>query len=70
MQASRFFVRENSKSSGRKNAPGRIRTCDPCFRKAMLYPTELRALQPERLPRNRAVATMPDPGTNNQFLFA
>jgi hypothetical protein len=25
-------------------APGRIRTCDPRFRKPVLYPTELRAL--------------------------
>lgn len=25
------------------NAPGKIRTCDPRFRKPMLYPTELRA---------------------------
>src|SRR5690349_14154840 len=26
-----------------KNAPGRSRTCDPRFRKPMLYPAELRA---------------------------
>ena len=25
------------------NAPGRTRTCDPRFRKAVLYPAELRA---------------------------
>jgi hypothetical protein len=25
-------------------APDRIRTCDPCLRRAVLYPAELRAL--------------------------
>ena len=29
--------------NGRFGVPGRIRTCDPKFRKLVFYPTELRA---------------------------
>jgi hypothetical protein len=30
--------------SGENGAPDKIRTCDPCLRRAVLYPAELRAL--------------------------
>ncbi len=36
---------DNDKDKAVLNAPGGIRTCDLRFRKPMLYPTELRALQ-------------------------
>ena len=35
---------------GRCGTPDRIRTCDLRFRKAMLYPAELRAHRAERVP--------------------
>jgi integrase len=36
-------ARELAKSGLKTSAPGKTRTCDPRFRKPMLYPTELRA---------------------------
>ena len=46
---------------GLATAPGGIRTCDPRFRKPVLYPTELRALAGIVLPqaegRKRSVAS-------------
>ena len=44
-------------------APDRIRTCDPCLRRAVLYPTELRALGLEPLKRggNHSPGAAPRP---------
>ena len=51
-------------------APGRTRTCDPRFRKPMLYPAELRALQDEFIavgPRARhRVTARPRPVTGRR----
>gem|GEM_PF-3981002 len=51
---------------GGEGAPGRNRTCDPRFRKPVLYPTELRV-------RGRivnAVATLRKPSLNVNETFA
>ena len=37
------LVRRSTQCEGGRCAPGRSRTCDPRFRKPMLYPAELRA---------------------------
>lgn len=42
------------------SARGRIRTCDLSFRKALLYPTELRGRQRQVLPAGHAAATLID----------
>lgn len=40
-------------ASSMGGAPGKSRTCDLGFRKALLYPTELRGRTARRLPRVR-----------------
>ena len=42
-------------------APDRIRTCDPCLRRAVLYPAELRALILAAAVPDDATAVSPDP---------
>jgi len=46
-----------AKTREKKNTPGRIRTCDPWFRRPVLYPTELRAQKHQFQAMNRELMT-------------